>query len=137
MPAEEAEWSDVIGLRRAIASLALRALCVLPLWIGAIWAMNLLINALTASVFLLLMAGVVSGFVLGIIMSRGLSEQAGMVSAVVSVLAATATAAVLLVGWIIMQQFGVSWSGATLFYFVGETAMMSLALIVRYTALDD
>ncbi len=131
------EWSDAIGLRRAAVSLVLRGLCALPLWAGAIWAMDRLMNALAVRAWLLLLAGVICGGVIGLIMSKKLAEQAGMVSVLVSLLAAAATGLVLFGGWAVMSQAGVAWSGTALFYFIGATAAMSLALIVRYTALDE
>ena len=92
------EWTPAIGLRRATLTVLWRSLVCLPLWAALVWFATPGLNYLPMhwtwfGVLGLLLS--VPGVIIGYALSRGLTDRAGLISPIVTVIAAAAAWAIL------------------------------------------
>lgn len=104
------DWTPAIGLRRVLVAVIWRSLICLPLWASLVWFATPGLNyapfywtwfALLALGALLSVPGVAVGYAL----ARGLTDRAGLVSPVITVIAGVFAWAVVYGGVEISSQF--------------------------------
>ena len=103
------DWTPAIGLRRATFTVLWRSLVCLPPWAALVWfatpGLNYLpMHWLWFGVLGLLLSA--PGLITGYALSRGLTERAGFVSPIITLIACTAALVMLYGGVQIADHFG-------------------------------
>jgi hypothetical protein len=133
------EWTPLVGLRRAVISLAIRSLIILPLWAGLVWGLTplLLMFPLGIRVFggiAILLA--IPGCLIGHVLASGLADRAGFQSMLLGFLAAVFAVTTIISGIMIAQIANPlpGWQGG---FTAIATSLFAVGWIIRATLLDD
>lgn len=133
------DWTPLIGLRRSVVSLLWRSLVCLPLWGVLIWLCAPAINLVPMhwawfGILGLLVA--TPGVALGHQLSKGLTEDAGFVSPVLTLLAAAFAWAVIIGGVEIVDVWRplVDWRGP---FIEIATGLFATLWVVKATLFDE
>ncbi len=84
--AAKQNWTPAIGYRRAVTSLTIKSLLILPVCTGLLWLVTPALWAPRYWVVVLVLA--IGGFVLGFVVCRNLPERTGLASPVLGLVAA-------------------------------------------------
>ena len=135
------DWTPVIGLRRVLVTVLWRSVICLPMWGGLVWFATPGLNYaplywrwwLFAALGALL---AVPGVALGYTLSRGLTDRAGLVSPLITVIAVVFAWAVVYGGPEISNQFRPlhDWRSA---FVVIVPGVFATVWIVKSTLLEE
>jgi hypothetical protein len=102
------DWTPAIGLRRVLVTVIWRSLICLPVWGGLVWFATPGLNYVPMHLAWFALLGLllsVPGVAVGYALARGLTDRAGFVSPVITVIAAGFAWAVVYGGVEISNQF--------------------------------
>ncbi len=102
------DWTPAIGLRRILVTVLWRSLICLPVWAALVWFATPGLNYVPMHWAWFALLGLllsVPGVTVGYALARGLTDRAGLVSPVITVIAAAFAWAVVYGGVEISNQF--------------------------------
>jgi len=133
------EWTPLIGLRRAVISLALRSLIILPLWAGCAWTLSSVLGSVTLAGRGMVGIGIIliiPGFAIGHALIARLADRAGFQSMLLALLASAFAVGTIVGGTALAEVFRPFpgwWGGFTAI----SMSLFAVGWIIRTTLLDD
>ena len=133
-------WTPLIGLRKATLSLLWRTPLAAAIWYGALWGFDVVLSGIgitAVPVLIVIGFSALLGTIVGFLMSRGLSEQAGFVSPLLTLLAATFAAVAIIGGEAIFNSLRSVATAHLRYGIVGTAMVVTVVWIVKNTMFDD
>ncbi len=133
------DWTPAIGLRNLVLSLLLRMAICLILWCGllAFLAPAFQNDQFVITLWLILIAAIPPGALIGFVMSRRLSEQVGFSGLLPAISAGIVAIASIILGSLIVQMVKPFATTGELFVVDGCTAIIALACIVKIAIVNE
>ena len=133
------DWVPAIGLRNLVLSLLLRMAICLILWCGllAFVAPAFHSDQFVMSFWLILIAAIPPGALIGFVMSRRLSEQVGFSGLLLAISSGIVAITSIILGSLIVQTVKPFATTGELYVVDGCTAIIALACIVKIAIVNE
>jgi len=133
------QWSEWVGVRRALGSLVLRGALAAALCAGGLYGYHSGLQVIGATPTPRMLLGFcwIAGLVTGVVISWGLTERAGFVSMLVTLPAVIVAALAILAGTsLALLELGSPFDAMTRFMYVGGAWIIAAMIIVLKTMLE-
>ena len=133
------EWTFSVGIRNAIMALVVRGALSVVLWLAMLWLFFSAFDSLDVDgIPSILVYGfaAAAGTVVGVVLSRGISEKAGFSGPVLGVLVGAFAAAVVIGGESIFNGVNPVAEDSLRYSIVGAALIVAIGWVVKLAAFD-